>query len=147
MKSKVINAAFVYLQKLQQSHSKMDKLKYSKFEHLSSPMSNNESRSLLLALRTRTVSGIRKDSSSMYSDLTCPLGCGSPDTLPHIITCSVLMSHLKSQSLASSDIRHEDIFSKDIVRQKQVTELYTQLLEIREEILNSPPVAETGPVH
>ena len=102
---------------------------------------------MLYALRTRTVRGIRKDFSGMYSDLSCPVGCGDPDTLSHIISCSVLKSQLQSQSLASNKIGHEDIFSKDIVRQKQVTELYTQLLQIREEILKSPPVTETGPVH
>ena len=150
VKAKIRAAAFKYLKEIQQTHSKVKDIEYFNNElspYLRSPLFNKDDTQLLYALRTRTVSGIRKDSSSMYSDLTCPLGCGSPDTLPHIITCSVLMSHLKSQSLASSDIRHEDIFSKDIVRQKQVTELYTQLLEIREEILNSPPVAETGPVH
>ena len=102
---------------------------------------------MLYALRTRTVNRDRKDFSGMYSDLSCPLGCGKSDTLPHIISCSVVNSQLQSQSLASNKIRHEDIFSKDIVRQKQVTELYTQLLQIREEILKSPPVTETGPVH
>jgi hypothetical protein len=40
----------------------------------------------------------------------------------------VLKSQLQSQSFASNKIGHEDI------RQKQVTELYTQLLKIREDI-------------
>ena len=62
VKSKVITAAFNYLQTLQQSHSKMENIKYDKFElspYLSSPLFNSDSRSLLLALRTRTVRGIR----------------------------------------------------------------------------------------
>ena len=58
LKSKISNAAFKYLQAKQQGHSKMDNIKYDKFEsapYLNSPLFNNDSRSLLLALRTRTV--------------------------------------------------------------------------------------------
>ena len=53
IKTKVRSAALEYLKKLQQKHSKMDGLKYSKLElqpYLSSPMFNNESRNLLLRL-------------------------------------------------------------------------------------------------
>ena len=150
VKSKVINAAFIYLQKLQQSHSKMDKLKYSKFEHspyLSSPLFNNESRSLLLALRTRTVRGIRSDFGGIYPDKMCPLGCGDLDNLKNILTCKVLQQSYTSSDTTNSDIKYEDIFSNDVGKQKQVTELYRRLLEIRNKIISSQPVANTGPVH
>ena len=46
-----------------------------------------------------------------------------------------------------SDIRYEDVFSLDIFKHKQATELYRQLLEVRENLLNSQPEALTGPVH
>ena len=122
MKSKVINAAFIYLQKLQQSHSKMDKLKYSKFEHspyLSSPLFNNESRSLLLALRTRTVRGIRTDFGGIYPDKMCPLGCGDLDNLKNILTCKVLQQSYTSSDTTNSDIKYEDIFSNDVGKQNK----------------------------
>ena len=103
----------------------MEDIEYLKYEissYLRSPLFNKDDTQLLYALRTRTVRGIRKDFSGMYSDLSCPLGCDDPDTLPHIISCSVIMSQLQSQSLVSNENRHEDIFSKDVVKQKQVTE-------------------------
>jgi hypothetical protein len=56
--------AFAYLKNIKQGHSKLDNVEYSNFEissYLSSPLFNTESRSLLLGLRTRTVSGVRKD--------------------------------------------------------------------------------------
>ena len=56
-----------------------------------------------------------------------------------------------SQNVAIDIAKYEDIFSPesepDVSQQKNVTELFIQLLEIRERILNSPPVAVTGPMH
>ena len=145
-----MTAAFNYLQTLQQSHSKMENINYDKFElspYLCSPLFNNESRSLLLALRTRTVRGIRSDFGGLYPDKSCPLGCGDMDTLKNILSCKVLKQSHASHDVTNSDIRYEDIFSSDINKQKQVTELYRQLLETRNKIISSQPVANTGPVH
>ena len=150
VKSKVITAAFNYLQMLQQSHSKMENIKYDQFEispYLTSPLFNNDSRSLLLALRTRTVRGIRSDFGGLYPDKRCPLGCGDMDTLKNILTCQVLKQSHASHDVTNIDIRYEDIFSPDISKQKQVTELYRQLLDTRNKIISSQPVANTGPVH
>ena len=66
VKTKVQKAAFEYLMTLKNTHSKMKNLNHTVFEiaaylSLSSPLINNESRKLLLTLRTRTVSGIRSD--------------------------------------------------------------------------------------
>ena len=69
VKAKVRNAALQYLNQLKQSHSKMDQLKYDKLEvqqYLTSPLFNNESRTLLLRLRTRKVNGIRADFRGLY---------------------------------------------------------------------------------
>ena len=52
-----------------------------------------------------------------------------------------------SELLSQSDVQYQDIFSSDTMKQKQATELFKQLLEVRNNLLNSPPVATTGPVH
>ena len=127
----------------------MDGLKYSKLElqpYLSSPMFNNESRNLLLRLRTRTVGGIRTDFGQMYPDKTCPLGCGEEDTLQNVLTCTVLRSLHNSSELSISAVKYEDVFSSDIRKQKAVTETFRQLLKIKNEKM-SQPVAMTGPIH
>ena len=77
----------------------------------------------------------------------CPLGCGDLDNLKNILTCKVLQQSYTSSDTANSDIKYEDIFSNDVGKQKQVTELYRRLLEIRNKIISSQPVADTGPVH
>ena len=74
----------------------------------------------------------------MFSDNDCPLRCGGVDTIENILTCPVLQNNLHSEELANN------IYSSDIHAQKQVTELYTKLMSIRENIINNP-VHSTGP--
>ena len=151
VKSKVRQSAFQYLKEIQQKHSKVKTISYgSKLmmaEYLKSPLFNSDNTETLLALRTRTVRGIRNDFSGMYNTLTCPLGCTELDTLPNLLSCKVLKAELKADSVATSDISYDDVFSSHTAKQRQVTELYTQLLAIREQLQNSPPVEPTGPVH
>ena len=149
VKEKVHNAAFQYLKSLQQSHSKMSNVKYEKFDisqYLCSPLFNRDSRCLLLALRTRTVRGIKCDFPGLYKDKMCPLGCGDLDTIQNILSCKILRQYHTSENIVSGEINFEDIFSHDVSKQKQVTNLYENLLQIRNNLLNSPPVACTGPL-
>ena len=128
----------------------MDGLVYNKFEkaaYISSPLFQSESVQLLLALRTRTVREIKNDFRGMFSDVECPLDCGEDDTLQHITECSVLRQHHKSDNVSYCDTKYSDVFSNDVVKQKQVTELYEQLLEVRRRLLESEPDTTSGPVH
>lgn len=126
----------------------MDGPKYSTFEkadYLSSPLFKSDSVQLLLALRTRTVEGIRNDFRGMYPDNKCPMACEVDDTLQHMLECTVLRQHHLSDNISASDIKFSDIFSQDTRKQKQVTELYGQLIEIRTKLINSEPDL-AGPV-
>ena len=129
----------------------MDGISYTQLEkasYLNRPLFNSESSRLLLALRTRTVNGIKNDFRGLYADIKCPLMCGEDDKLQHILECSVLKSHHTSSSVMSNNgVSYEDVFSSDVSKQKQVTELYQQLLEIRSNLIKSQPEAVTGPVH
>ena len=80
----------------------------------------------------------------MYQEQLCPLGCGDIDTLQNLFTCSVILSKLHTDILATHSVQYEDIFSEDITKQKEVTELYTQLLQIREELITSSARSDTG---
>ena len=66
----------------------MKNLSYQKLEtqaYLMSPLFNEEDRSLLIRLRTRTVNGIKADFKGIYRETFCPLGCGENDTLENVI--------------------------------------------------------------
>ena len=150
VKSKISNAAFIYLKDMKKTHSKMNNVHYDKFEiskYLNSPLFSRNDRFLLLALRTRTLRGIRSDFPGLYKDRMCPLGCGDLDTIPNILTCSILKNLHKSDGVAIGKLQYEDIFSNDIQKQKQVTDLCDKLLETRNRIISdSLPVACTGPL-
>ena len=59
-----------------------------------------------------------------------------------------IAGNLKKNIYICNDyVKYEDVFSRNVLKQKQATELYQKLLEIRNEILNSQPEAVTGPLH
>ena len=136
---------------MKEGHSKMQNLNYEKFElmqYLNSPLFTNMNRNLLLALRTRTVRGIRKDFKGLYRDTQCPFGCETDDTLQHILECIVIKQNHKSTEVIHASAKYEDIFSNDIIKQQNITELYNQLLETRDKIImNMSFVNNPGPVH
>ena len=70
----------------------------------------------------------------------CPLGCGEQDNIPNILLCRVLNQYQKSESVTDGEINYNNIFSNNIEKQKQVTELYEDLLEIRTRLINSQPL-------
>ena len=152
VKQKVKEAGFTYLKKLKTSHSKMENLNYENLElsqYMKSPMFDHQSVKMLLALRTRTVRNIKNDFRGMFQDVLCPLGCSHTDTIPNILICPAIRAHIQTNETARGTIKYDDIFSTDVIKQKQVTALYTMCLEIRETLLQSSPVAAiiTGPVH
>ena len=58
----------------------------------------------------------------------------------------MLQQSYTSSDTPNSDISYQDVFSNDVRKQKQVTELNSRLLEIRNKIISSQPLANTGPV-
>ena len=148
IKFKIKEAALKRLLEIKSNHSKLNNITYNKLEmqsYLQSPLFGSEDARMLLALRTRTVRGVKTDFKGMFPDVECPLGCGSTDTLENILTCSVLLNNFQSETLANNKITFADIYSSDINAQKQVTELYSRLMSIRENIMNNSPVQLTGP--
>ena len=96
VKQKIRQAAFEYLKNLKEGHSKMDNLSYEKFKmssYMNSPLFSNDDKKVLLALRTRTVEGIRNYFRGMFPDISCPMLCGSDDTIEHILECTILISN------------------------------------------------------
>ena len=90
---------------------------------------------MLLALKTRTVRGIRSDFGEMFPDKQCPLqNCQELDSLPHLLACR----ELQGEVLRSPEVQFADVSSEDLERQLEVTELYSQLLAVRERLLLSP---------
>ena len=125
----------------------MKDIKYNKLklqEYLNSLLFGTETSQLLLALRTRTVRGIKADFKGMFQDILCPLGCGNTDTLQNVLSCTVIQKHFRSNEITTNGVVYEDVYSTDVQKQKQVADLYTKLLDVRENHINNP-VDQTGP--
>ena len=145
VKKKVKVSAFKFLTNeiVRKKLSKMKDLEYHKLKpepYTISPKFTQKRASLLLAMRTRTVRGIRSDFGQMYLSKTCPLdGCSHLDTLPGLLTCPALMVRAR-HLLEHTQVKYTHVFSQVEEEQKAAVELYAVLLELREEIL-SPPTA------
>ena len=59
---------------------------------------NEEDRSLLIRLRTRTVNGIKADFKGLYRETFCPLGCGETDTLENVLRCKTIIIKLQNNT-------------------------------------------------
>ena len=116
-------------------------------KYMNSPIFDRRSVQMLFALRTRTVRNIKTDFRGMFPDVNCPLGCAYIDSLPKIRICPVLQANMKTNNITIEAVKYEDVYSHDVVKQRQVTELFTQCLELRDNLLKSPPAALTGPLH
>ena len=134
VKRKVREAALLYLKQQQQKHSKAQKISYEKLEisnYMNSLIFTSENTKLLLALRTRTVNGIRTDFKSMFSTLLCPLCDVHLDTLPNLLQCDLLRAKRRTDATSRNNVTFNDIYSSDIRKQKEITELYSDFLRIR----------------
>ena len=114
---------------------------------MQSPLFTVHDATILFALRTRTLRGIKDDFRNMYADNMCPLECGNVDTIKHLLACTSLQSNLESQFLTHNQVKYEHVFSNDIIKQKEATETFKNLLTLRDNLLNNLPVSNTGPVH
>ena len=93
----------------------MQKLTYKSLElqtYLKSPIFDHESATMLFALRTRTVRGIRNYFRGMFNNVDCPLGCGNIDTIQNVLTCPVLINNMSCNSITESKVKYKDIFSE-----------------------------------
>ena len=121
---------------IKETKSKMDNIMYmSTFKPQPYILSQTrEQSSLLLALRTRSVRGIRTDFGDMYLDKTCPLpGCQDTDSLSHVLTCRVLQAAVRTVEPAVP-VQYGDMFSDCQETQAAATAWFSQLLEARREL-------------
>ena len=153
VRTKTKEAALKHLTKLigTKESGKMYRLKYKQIKtmkYLISPIFTQDESSLLMRLRTRCVNGIRNDFGGMFSDKDCPVNrnCRNIDNLEHVLLCQTLQDGLRTQIISRHKVIFEDIYSEDILKQKEATTLFQLLLEVRERIL-SPPAAQAGPLH
>ena len=104
---------------------------------MTSPIFTNTEVNLLHSLRSRSVD-CKVNFRGLYGkDLACTL-CqdGAQDDQAHILSCPHLRQIMKSNEAANHNIMYEDIFAKDVRKQKEITALIEKLLSIKKTLLN-----------
>ena len=96
------------------------------FDHTMS----KEDISLLFAMRTKTVKGIRSDFGHMYHTDMCPLCTQHVDTLPALMECQELLA------VPRTGAQFEDILSPSVDIQRAAVLQFRALLQARERIID-----------
>ena len=90
--------------------------------------------SLMLALRTRTLRGIRTDFWEMFLDKHCPLpGCPAIDSIPHLLVCPVLLSAVPAEETA---VAYGVVFASCLATQTRAISRFSQLVKTRTSLLD-----------
>ena len=139
IKKKTKDAAFKLLKSLQSKHSKIKNIEYDELRcqpYMISSIFTNEEVNLLHALRSRSIQCKVNFRGLHGDDLSCPL-CQdeSQDDQPHILACVALRRLLRSDNVANSDVKYDDIFGS-IYQQKEVTVLFGKLIDIRKQLID-----------
>ena len=153
IKTKIRDAAFTTLQATKNTHSKVKDNNYENLDkpqpYLMSKLFTNQQCSIIFALKSKTIRGIKDNFKLMYSgDILCPICERSRDTQQHVLQCKVLQDILPMKS----HIKYDHL-NGTILEQKEFVDLYEKYLEIRDEIIDnkdsqhSLPGRYTGPLH
>ena len=136
VKSKAKEAAFRHLIEIKESKRKMDNITYISSFLPQSYMLNmtREQSSLMLALRTRTLRGIRTDFGDMFLDKHCPLpGCLALDSIPHLLVCPALLAAVPAEETA---VQYGDVFASCLDTQTMAISRFSELVKTRTRLLD-----------
>ena len=138
IKSKVKEAAFLYLKEKQQQHSKVRDLNYDQLKtqcYMTSPLFSNEEVNMLHALRSRSTD-CKNNFKQKYinSNILCTLCQLEDEDQQHVLRCTIIQSKFKSEDVISETPEYEYLFSDDVQKQKRITALFLALFKIKEDI-------------
>ena len=78
---------------------------------------------------------VKANFKTKYNDLNCPLCSSATDDQPHL-----LKNKMKSKEAALDYVEYEDLF-RNTNKQKEITNLFTELLKIRNHEINTSYIA------
>ena len=70
----------------------------------------------------------------IHSNILCTLCEIENEDQQHILQCSVILSKYKSDEVAQSIVKYNDIFSDNVHKQKEVSALFLKHFEIRKKL-------------
>ena len=144
IKSKVRNAAFQHLNEIKSGHSKVRENIYSNLEkpqeYLTSELFSNQQCSLIFALKSKTLRGVKSNFKSMNPDnYLCPLCERYPDTQQHLSQCKILQDILPH----IGPIDYSGL-SGNVHQQQEFIVKYEKYLVLRDELLSDDPDTQSS---
>ena len=143
VKLKVRKLAFIQLENIKKSHSKVKDIIHTNMKapqsYITSSEFSNKLKSLLFNLRCK---GVNEFKSNFYIS-TCPCKI-SNDTQEHALQCSRTKQHLNNEHLQLIDsVKYSDLFS-NVDLQLRITQAFDIIIKTRER-LRTPPVNSAYP--
>ena len=139
IKSSIKQAALSYLKDKQQQHSKVRHIQYDKLqtqEYMTSAIFTNEDVQLLHALRSRSTDcKANYKQKYIHSNIKCDLCKNEDETQQHILECKEIRKEYKSVDVAKDKGNYENLFCKDVKKQKEITTLFKHLFNERERLI------------
>ena len=113
---------------------------------MTSPIFSNEEVNLLQALRSRSTE-CKENFRQKYinTNLLCSLCQTENENQQHILTCTVLIEKFRSENLSIDQVEYENLFSNNVNKQKEVTQLFMELFKIRETLLEDNSQQDPSP--
>ena len=138
-----------FLKTLKKKHTKSEFLDCTELktaEYLKAPVFNTKQKQLLFKLRSRTLD-VKSNFPGHHRDLLCR-SCGIyQESQGHLLQCAPLVSRINYLEGNSSKLNENDIY-KDIMKQQIIVNIYSDLLEVRENLQNHNSLSSNeGPVH
>ena len=138
-----------FLESLKKKHSKSEFLNCTEIktaEYLKNPLFNTKQKQLLFKLRSRTLD-VKLNFPGQHRDLLCR-SCGLyPESQSHILQCPQLVTKVEYLKGNTSRLNENDIY-KDIMKQQTIVNIYSDLLEVRENLKTQNSLSSSeGPVH
>ena len=121
---------------LKKSHSKSTNLKCEDLklaEYLKSPVFNTKQKKLLFKLRSRTID-VKMNFPGQHKNLMCRSCELVPESQGHLLQCPKLVTKLNYLCGKTSKLNEYDIYSDDISKQEIIVNIYSDLLEVRENL-------------
>ena len=98
------------------------------------PRLNKSEQQLLFSLRSRTLD-VKKNFENQYRDVLCSTCRLFPETQEHLLQCPEIVKKMNVVNVKHSELNAEDIYS-DIEQQIKIVKIFTQVLEIRRQLIN-----------
>ena len=73
----------------------------------------------------------------LHTNLLCSLCEEEDEDQQHLLKCKVLLNKLRTQDVTDGGLEYEDIFSKNVNKQKGITALYMTLFKLRKDLIEN----------